>query len=244
MDLAIAGMQLLPGTILDGEGIVYRNGRIDFGAAQSRANSSPARARLLAAEHPAHYAVFDILSHPRPRRHPRLVVRAPPGRPGGSPCRDRDRAADPGGAHDGGQLLGPGLLRRAAATGRGGPGREGGFLGLRRRVQAVEEGPPRRNDRRRGDRLHGVGCAAAALGRAAPRRPYSAFTACDGRPGGAGGAAPGGRRTDPPRRNRRRGGPSSGGGRRPGRSTGGDDAARRGDRHSGALAPVGGGVRR
>ncbi|MFF0698375.1 DNA ligase [Streptomyces tendae] len=64
MDLAIAGMPLPPGTILDGEGIVYRSGRIDFGAAQSRANSSPARARLLAEEHPAHYAVFDILSHP------------------------------------------------------------------------------------------------------------------------------------------------------------------------------------
>ncbi|AWW35351.1 hypothetical protein [Streptomyces cadmiisoli] len=50
--------------ILDGEGIVYVSGRIDFGAAQSRAASTPARARALAEHHPAHYAVFDILSHP------------------------------------------------------------------------------------------------------------------------------------------------------------------------------------
>lgn len=64
MDLALAGMQLPVGTVLDGEGIVYVAGRVDFGAAQSRANSTPARARLLAEAHPAHYAAFDILSHP------------------------------------------------------------------------------------------------------------------------------------------------------------------------------------
>ncbi|MFD5856102.1 ATP-dependent DNA ligase [Streptomyces chartreusis] len=64
MDLALAGMQLPAGVVLDGEGIVYVGGRVDFGAAQSRANSTPARARVLAADHPAHYAVFDILGHP------------------------------------------------------------------------------------------------------------------------------------------------------------------------------------
>jgi ATP-dependent DNA ligase len=64
MDLALAGMQLPAGTVLDGEGIVYVAGRVDFSAAQSRANSTPSRARLLAEAHPAHYAVFDILSHP------------------------------------------------------------------------------------------------------------------------------------------------------------------------------------
>ncbi|MFE9437022.1 RNA ligase family protein [Streptomyces sp. NPDC006640] len=64
MDLAVAGMQLPAGVILDGEGIVYVDGRIDFGAAQSRANSTPARARHLAGLHPAHYAVFDVLHHP------------------------------------------------------------------------------------------------------------------------------------------------------------------------------------
>jgi ATP-dependent DNA ligase len=64
MDLALAGMQLPAGVVLDGEGIVYVDGRIDFGSVQSRANSTPARARILADGRPAHYAVFDILAHP------------------------------------------------------------------------------------------------------------------------------------------------------------------------------------
>lgn len=41
MDLALAGMQLPAGGVLDGEGSVYVDGRVDFSAAQSRANSSP-----------------------------------------------------------------------------------------------------------------------------------------------------------------------------------------------------------
>nr|WP_257101418.1 hypothetical protein [Streptomyces sp. alain-838] len=64
MDLAVAGLQLPAGTVLDGEGIVYVDGRVDFGAAQSRANSTPARARELAARWPGHLALFDILQHP------------------------------------------------------------------------------------------------------------------------------------------------------------------------------------
>ncbi|MGW2496204.1 ATP-dependent DNA ligase [Streptomyces pseudogriseolus] len=64
MDLALAGMQLPPGTVLDGEGVIFVGGRVDFGAVQSRAASTPARARHLAEEHPAHYAVFDLLQHP------------------------------------------------------------------------------------------------------------------------------------------------------------------------------------
>ncbi|AKN68712.1 hypothetical protein QR97_01840 [Streptomyces sp. PBH53] len=63
-DLALAGMQLPAGVVLDGEAVIYINGKIDFGAAQSRAKSTPARARLLAEEHPATYAVFDVLHHP------------------------------------------------------------------------------------------------------------------------------------------------------------------------------------
>lgn len=47
MDIALAGMQLQPGTVLDGEAVIWRNGRLDFGAAQSRAASSLARARAL-----------------------------------------------------------------------------------------------------------------------------------------------------------------------------------------------------
>lgn len=64
LDLALAGMQLPASLVLDGEGVVYVDGRVDFGAAQSRSNSSPARARLLAEAHPAAYAVFDVLQHP------------------------------------------------------------------------------------------------------------------------------------------------------------------------------------
>lgn len=63
-DLARAGEQLLPGTVLDGEAVIWAGGRIDFSAAQSRAASSPVRARLLAEVHPASYAVWDLLAHP------------------------------------------------------------------------------------------------------------------------------------------------------------------------------------
>ncbi|MGW9245701.1 ATP-dependent DNA ligase [Streptomyces badius] len=65
MDLAVAGMQLPPGTTLDGEAVIWRNGRIDFAAAQSRAASTITRARALAAQHPASYAAWDILEHPQ-----------------------------------------------------------------------------------------------------------------------------------------------------------------------------------
>ncbi|RPK56265.1 putative ATP-dependent DNA ligase YkoU [Streptomyces sp. ADI96-02] len=64
MDLAVAAMQLPAGTTLDGEAVVWRNGRIDFAAAQSRAASSITRARALAAQHPASYAAWDVLEHP------------------------------------------------------------------------------------------------------------------------------------------------------------------------------------
>lgn len=65
MDLAVAAMQLPAGTTLDGEAVIWRDGRIDFGAAQSRAASSITRARALAAQHPASYAVWDVLEHPQ-----------------------------------------------------------------------------------------------------------------------------------------------------------------------------------
>ncbi|MFC9682826.1 hypothetical protein [Streptomyces sp. NPDC056948] len=57
MDLALAGLRMLPGhTVLDGEAVIYANGKIDFAAAQSRAASTPARARRLAEDLPAHFA--------------------------------------------------------------------------------------------------------------------------------------------------------------------------------------------
>jgi hypothetical protein len=65
MDLAVAGMNSLrPGTVLDGEAVIYNEGMVDFAAAQSRAASGPARARELAAVLPASYAVWDLLAHP------------------------------------------------------------------------------------------------------------------------------------------------------------------------------------
>ncbi|MGW4834811.1 ATP-dependent DNA ligase [Streptomyces globisporus] len=65
MDLAVAGMQLPPGTTLDGEAVIWKNGKVDFAAAQSRAASSLTRARALAVQHPASYATWDILEHPQ-----------------------------------------------------------------------------------------------------------------------------------------------------------------------------------
>ncbi|MEU4181490.1 DNA ligase [Streptomyces sp. NPDC026589] len=64
MDLAVPAMRLRPGTTLDGEAVVWRAGRLDFSAVQSRAASSLERARALAARHPASYAAFDVLEHP------------------------------------------------------------------------------------------------------------------------------------------------------------------------------------
>ncbi|MFI8489429.1 ATP-dependent DNA ligase [Streptomyces rubrogriseus] len=53
MDLAVAGMALPDGVVLDGEAVVVVDGRVSFEAAQARAASSPARSRELAARHPA-----------------------------------------------------------------------------------------------------------------------------------------------------------------------------------------------
>ncbi|MFE7268494.1 hypothetical protein ACFU9B_42080 [Streptomyces sp. NPDC057592] len=70
MDLALAAMELRPGTVLDGEAVIWRNGRngrLDFAAAQSRAASSMTRARALAARYPASYVCWDVLQHPDPQ---------------------------------------------------------------------------------------------------------------------------------------------------------------------------------
>ncbi|MBK3643041.1 RNA ligase family protein [Streptomyces sp. MBT33] len=65
MDLALAALDMLPpGVVLDGEAVIYAHGRVDFAAAQSRALSTPARARRLSEALPAHFAAWDILSHP------------------------------------------------------------------------------------------------------------------------------------------------------------------------------------
>ncbi|MET9852187.1 DNA ligase [Streptomyces sp. NPDC006450] len=65
MDLALAAQRdLVPGTVLDGEAVIWRAGRIDFSAVQARAASTPARSRELARTLPASYAAFDLLAHP------------------------------------------------------------------------------------------------------------------------------------------------------------------------------------
>ncbi|MDX2407292.1 DNA ligase [Streptomyces microflavus] len=79
MDLAVPAMQLRPGTTLDGEAVIWREGRLDFGAVQARAASSLTRAYALAARHPASYAAFDVLEHPDhgPSPHARTPSAAP-----------------------------------------------------------------------------------------------------------------------------------------------------------------------
>ncbi|QCX81294.1 Putative DNA ligase-like protein [Streptomyces sp. YIM 121038] len=62
-DLTAVAEQLEVGTVLDGEGVVHHNGRIDFGAMQSRALASPRRAAKLARTLPAHFVAFDVLTH-------------------------------------------------------------------------------------------------------------------------------------------------------------------------------------
>ncbi|MEU8772030.1 hypothetical protein AB0C94_34450 [Streptomyces griseus] len=64
MDLAVPAMALPPGTVLDGEAVIWNAGTIDFGAVQARAASTLDRARAQAARLPASFAAFDVLAHP------------------------------------------------------------------------------------------------------------------------------------------------------------------------------------
>ncbi|MEU2674826.1 hypothetical protein ABZ622_39570 [Streptomyces sp. NPDC007164] len=68
MDLAVAGMGLRPGTVLDGEAVIWRDGRLDFAAAQSRAASSTTWARALATRYPASCICWDVPCSTRTRR--------------------------------------------------------------------------------------------------------------------------------------------------------------------------------
>ncbi|MET9804114.1 ATP-dependent DNA ligase [Streptomyces sp. NPDC006368] len=61
-DLAEAALRLPEGTVLDGEVVVWREGRIDFAAVQGRAFATPGRAPALARRLPASYAAFDVLA--------------------------------------------------------------------------------------------------------------------------------------------------------------------------------------
>ncbi|MFJ8606319.1 DNA ligase [Streptomyces sp. NPDC093675] len=64
MDIALAGMALPAGVVLDGEAVIVVDGVISFEAAQSRAASAPARARRPAERHPALLIVWDVLALP------------------------------------------------------------------------------------------------------------------------------------------------------------------------------------
>ncbi|MDQ0847741.1 ATP-dependent DNA ligase [Streptomyces sp. V1I6] len=61
-DLVHAAQALPVGTVLDGEAVIWREGRMDFPAVLQRASSSAARAAQLVAQHPASYGAFDILA--------------------------------------------------------------------------------------------------------------------------------------------------------------------------------------
>ncbi|MEV0949051.1 ATP-dependent DNA ligase [Promicromonospora sp. NPDC050249] len=54
--------QLVPGTVLDGEVVIWTSGRLDFGALQTRMGRGPRSAAAHAAGHPASYAAFDLLA--------------------------------------------------------------------------------------------------------------------------------------------------------------------------------------
>ncbi|MET9960980.1 ATP-dependent DNA ligase [Streptomyces sp. NPDC006326] len=60
-DLAAAALHLPAGTVLDGEVVVWHEGRTDFALVQRRAAATAARAPLLAQSLPASYAAFDVL---------------------------------------------------------------------------------------------------------------------------------------------------------------------------------------
>jgi hypothetical protein len=54
-------MDLPSDTVLDGEAVIWRDGRMDFGAVRSRASASGRRLADLVRQCPASYAVFDCL---------------------------------------------------------------------------------------------------------------------------------------------------------------------------------------
>ncbi|GGT45238.1 hypothetical protein GCM10010254_75220 [Streptomyces chromofuscus] len=64
MDLALPRMDLPPGVVLDGEAVIVEGGRISYRAVQSRAASTPDRARALSETRPALFIVGDVLALP------------------------------------------------------------------------------------------------------------------------------------------------------------------------------------
>lgn len=60
---AAATAQLQPGTVLDGELVIWSGDRLDFDLLQSRLVNPAKRAGVLAATRPATYMGFDVLAH-------------------------------------------------------------------------------------------------------------------------------------------------------------------------------------
>src|SRR5215213_10230854 len=70
-ELATVGEQLPPGSALDGEIVIEREGALDFDAMQTRLHPAESRVRKLAAEIPARFIAFDVLLWNGERVHER-----------------------------------------------------------------------------------------------------------------------------------------------------------------------------
>jgi bifunctional non-homologous end joining protein LigD len=79
-DLALAGMDLPRGVVLDGQAVVAVDGRFSLEAAQSRTASAPPGVRAATQAHPARFLVWDVLALPgtdmrdRPYEERRLAM--------------------------------------------------------------------------------------------------------------------------------------------------------------------------
>lgn len=75
---AAATAQTDPGTVLDGELVIWNGDRLDFDLLQQRLVNPAVRAGLLAAKRPATYMAFDVLAHKAKdlRSHPLVARRA------------------------------------------------------------------------------------------------------------------------------------------------------------------------
>jgi ATP-dependent DNA ligase len=63
-DIAAAtAAQLPPGTVLDGEVVIWDGARLSFDLLQARMATTARRAARLAHQHPASYVAFDVLAH-------------------------------------------------------------------------------------------------------------------------------------------------------------------------------------
>lgn len=75
---AAATAQIAPGTVLDGELVIWSGDRLDFDLLQQRLVNPAKRAGVLAARRPATYMAFDVLAHDGDdlRSHPLTMRRA------------------------------------------------------------------------------------------------------------------------------------------------------------------------